>query len=324
MSRSYDGGLTWSGAFLPGAPFDQSPASLASPVYGLQAATDPVLAPGPCGKFYVVFMAFTRGDESKLVVARYQDLNNPRGRRSHRLPGDDGRRVGQQRHQRLLPRQARHRGRHLPRRRRRHLRRPGLRQLLDLQRSRQRRQVPEQGQLSPAPSTAGSPSTHQKLNPPYKQNQGSALAVDPRKRRHLHDLAPLLRRRMRVLMVKILDSGEMVAETESWSPTDMPMAAIRPAEHLASTTRWPQAATSPQNPGFPEVRLPLQRLSHRRVTGDGTIFAAWQERVRTLTAARSSTGGRRESCVVRSAQPTAAHLDGRQRRPRPPGGGHAA
>ena len=47
MSRSYDGGLTWSGGFLPGGPFDDSPASLASPIYGLEAATDPVVVPGP-------------------------------------------------------------------------------------------------------------------------------------------------------------------------------------------------------------------------------------------------------------------------------------
>ncbi len=79
MSRSYDGGLTWAGGFLPGADFDDSAASLASPVYGLEAATDPVLAPAPCGYFYVVFVAFTRGGESKLAVARYQDLNNDEG-----------------------------------------------------------------------------------------------------------------------------------------------------------------------------------------------------------------------------------------------------
>ena len=79
MSRSYDGGLTWAGGFLPGADFDGSDASLASPVYGLEAATDPVLAPAPCGNFYVVFVAFTRGGQSKLAVARYQDLNNDEG-----------------------------------------------------------------------------------------------------------------------------------------------------------------------------------------------------------------------------------------------------
>ncbi len=79
MSRSYDGGLTWAGGFLPGADFDTSTASLASPVWGLEAATDPVLAPAPCGYFYLVFVAFTRGGESKLAVARYQDLNNDEG-----------------------------------------------------------------------------------------------------------------------------------------------------------------------------------------------------------------------------------------------------
>ena len=76
MSRSYDGGLTWSGGYLPGSPEDNGQASLDSPIKGLEAATDPVLVPGPCGKFYLVFVAFTRGDQSKIVVARYEDLNN--------------------------------------------------------------------------------------------------------------------------------------------------------------------------------------------------------------------------------------------------------
>jgi hypothetical protein len=79
MSRSYDGGLTWTGGFLPGAPFDPSPASAASPVSGLQAATDPVVKAAPCGRFYVVFLAFTRGGASRMAVARYVDLNNREG-----------------------------------------------------------------------------------------------------------------------------------------------------------------------------------------------------------------------------------------------------
>ena len=79
MSRSYDGGLTWSGAFLPGGQFDGSPASLASPVHGLEAASDPVTVSGPCGRFYTVFVAFDRGGQSKLAVARYEDLNNDPG-----------------------------------------------------------------------------------------------------------------------------------------------------------------------------------------------------------------------------------------------------
>ncbi len=78
-SRSYDGGITWSGFFLPGAPWDDSAVSQGTPIYGLQAATDPVLAPGPCGTFYLVFVAFTRGGESNLVVARYRDTNDLEG-----------------------------------------------------------------------------------------------------------------------------------------------------------------------------------------------------------------------------------------------------
>ncbi len=78
-SRSYDGGLTWSGFFMPGAPFDLSPASTASPVYGLEASTDPVAVAGPCGYVYTVFMGFTRGEQSRMVVARFQDLNNQEG-----------------------------------------------------------------------------------------------------------------------------------------------------------------------------------------------------------------------------------------------------
>ena len=86
-SRSYDGGLTWSGFFMPGAPanfYDNSgiapsAATQQLPIYGLDASTDPVAVAGPCGYVYVVFMAFTRGDESMMVVARFQDLNNIEG-----------------------------------------------------------------------------------------------------------------------------------------------------------------------------------------------------------------------------------------------------
>ena len=68
MSTSYDGGQTWSGGLMPGASFDDSPASLASPVHGLEAATDPVAFAAPCGVFHVAFLAFTRGGTSKMVV----------------------------------------------------------------------------------------------------------------------------------------------------------------------------------------------------------------------------------------------------------------
>ena len=86
-SRSYDGGLTWNGFFMPGAPanfYDGSGVAPSAetqqmPIYGLDTPADPVAVAGPCGYVYVVFMAFTRGDESKMVVAQCKDLNNQEG-----------------------------------------------------------------------------------------------------------------------------------------------------------------------------------------------------------------------------------------------------
>ena len=77
--ESYNGGSTWSGFMVPGAFWDPAPASALTPIYGLEAATDPVAAPAPCGAAYVGLIGFTRGGESKMVVARYRDLNNLEG-----------------------------------------------------------------------------------------------------------------------------------------------------------------------------------------------------------------------------------------------------
>jgi len=79
MSRSYDGGLTWSGSFLPGFKLDTSPASVSSPIYGLDAATDPVVASAPCGIIYLGFVAFTRSGPSQMMVARFEDRNDTDG-----------------------------------------------------------------------------------------------------------------------------------------------------------------------------------------------------------------------------------------------------
>ena len=77
MSVSYDGGLTWTGGFMPGLPFDQSPASVKSPGFGLEGMSDPVAISAPCGKFYVAYLQFSRiTRQSKLMVARFQDLND--------------------------------------------------------------------------------------------------------------------------------------------------------------------------------------------------------------------------------------------------------
>ena len=77
MSVSYDGGLTWVGGFVPGQFLgDTTPASLASPGYGTDGGSDPVLLAAPCGRFYLVWLQFIRGDVSRLMAALIQDNND--------------------------------------------------------------------------------------------------------------------------------------------------------------------------------------------------------------------------------------------------------
>ncbi|MGB5295418.1 MAG: sialidase family protein, partial [Thermoanaerobaculia bacterium] len=77
MSVSYDGGLSWIGGFVPGQfPGDETDASLASPAYGLEGGSDPILLAAPCGRFYLVWLQFIRGDVSMLLAALIQDNND--------------------------------------------------------------------------------------------------------------------------------------------------------------------------------------------------------------------------------------------------------
>ncbi len=298
MSRSYDGGLTWSGAFLPGGPFDASPASLAAPVYGLQAATDPVVAPGPCGKFYVVFMAFNRGDESKLVVARYQDLNNNEGGDSIVYQGMTVVESGNNATNGYF------------------LDKPDIE--VDIFRDSNPDICADrvyvsystfngldhdgkfQSKVSFARSFDGGLTFDtQKLNPPYKQNQGSALAVDPMDGTIYmiwrHFWAPDA-----ILMVKSANYGK------KWSKPvvvtgDVAMAAFD--QPTISTTMAPLAAAP--NPGFPEVAFRSNGFPTAAVTDQGTLFVAWQERVGIdpadpSTFGRPLDGGSPRVVVVRS------------------------
>ena len=73
-------------------------------MYGLEAATDPVAVAGPCGYVYVVFVAFTRGGQSKMVVARFQDLNNEEGGDTWNYQGMTVLETGNNAELRLLPR----------------------------------------------------------------------------------------------------------------------------------------------------------------------------------------------------------------------------
>jgi len=294
MSRSYDGGITWSGAFLPGAPFDTaSQATLDAPVFGLQAATDSVVAPGPCGKFYVVFMAFTRGDESKLVVARYQDLNNIEGGDSIVYQGmtviESGNNAT---HGYFLDK---------PDIEVDIFREPGAEICAD------RVYVSYstfngldkdgkfQSKISFARSIdSGETFTTQKLNPPYSQNQGSALAVDPRSGtpkttgggtvymiwRHFWDPDA-------VLMTTSTNYGKkwskpvVVTGTLPMAPFDQP---------TISTVIAPLSETP--NLGFPEVAFRSNGFPTAAVTDQGKLFVAWQERVDINSPPGSGNFGR--------------------------------
>ena len=77
MSVSYDGGLTWTGGFMPGLPFDPSPASINSPGFPLEAMSDPTAIAAPCGRFYVAYMHYSPATRlNKMLVAMFQDQND--------------------------------------------------------------------------------------------------------------------------------------------------------------------------------------------------------------------------------------------------------
>ena len=76
--KSFDGGQTWQSTLLPGYPLDGSPAGMASPLHGFQAAADPTVRAGTNGLFYYSGIAFNRGTNGAGVVfvARFIDNDN--------------------------------------------------------------------------------------------------------------------------------------------------------------------------------------------------------------------------------------------------------
>jgi hypothetical protein len=87
VAFSYDRGRSWSHALVPGYLQDTSPAGVASPLHGLPAASDPVLASGPRGRFYLGGLFFDRSGTSKIGVLRYVDKNNSESRHSINYEG---------------------------------------------------------------------------------------------------------------------------------------------------------------------------------------------------------------------------------------------
>ena len=78
LFKSFDGGQTWQSTLLPGFPLDSSPAGIASPLHGFQAAADPTVRAGTNGLFFYSGIAFNRGTNAPGVVfvARFIDNDN--------------------------------------------------------------------------------------------------------------------------------------------------------------------------------------------------------------------------------------------------------
>lgn len=76
--KSFDGGQTWQSTLLPGFPLDSSPAGMASPIHGFQAAADPTVRAGTNGLFYYSGIAFNRAANGAGVVfvSRFIDNDN--------------------------------------------------------------------------------------------------------------------------------------------------------------------------------------------------------------------------------------------------------
>ena len=82
---STDGGESWKNQLLPGSLVDDDPYNLhtgeISPIYGYEAAADPVWRAGAAGMFFGTGITFNRGQRGlgALFVARYIDRNNREG-----------------------------------------------------------------------------------------------------------------------------------------------------------------------------------------------------------------------------------------------------
>jgi len=78
LTWSTNGGVTGTPFFVPGAPWDSTPAGVAAPYSQVATATsDPVLVAAPNGDFHLIYMAFRRGDTNWMMAARFRDLNVP-------------------------------------------------------------------------------------------------------------------------------------------------------------------------------------------------------------------------------------------------------
>jgi VCBS repeat-containing protein len=277
-SRSYDGGETWSGMFHPGAPFDTTDASVNSPAHGLTAATDPVLAAGPCGKFVLAWLAFDRGGASKMLVSTYVDLNN--------VPGGDT--IFYEDTKVLESANNAQWGYFLDK--------PAI--AVDMHRGNpadpcgfnvyvsyttfngQSKDGKAQTKITLARSTnSGQTYSVTKLNQPYQQGQGTALAVDPRDGtpqttgggtlyiafRHFNDPDTIL-----------VHKSNNFGQTFSGQPTNLLAGSATP-----TLQKYDQPTIATGDTTDPDHDLMFRSLAFPTiaVTGSGTVMVAWTERV---------------------------------------------
>jgi hypothetical protein len=90
LSRSYDRGKTWFGSMVPCFPGDPAIGSTLctnSPLTGLHSSSDPVLATNPGGHFYLGGIFYTTGGISDIAVVRYRDIPDRDGGDSIRYQG---------------------------------------------------------------------------------------------------------------------------------------------------------------------------------------------------------------------------------------------
>ncbi len=268
-SITYDNGATWTGGMLPGAPYDFSEASLASPIRGVQAATDPVGTAAPCGKFYLGFIGFTRGGQSYMSVARYEDRNNTDG--GHDIQYVDTRVVAQG--------AASANGRFLDK--------PAI--MVDPTRGAtangcghtvylaysefdgQEKNGKFRSKIMVATSSDGGESWDhpQKISEPYTNNQSAVIAVDPRDTGG--GAVSVMWRSFDpqgMLVARSTDGGRrfdrpVLVNTTPLQPFDQP-----------TLVAPPPGADPSQGYAFRSNALPTLVASHT-----GTLYAAWQERV---------------------------------------------
>ncbi|HVS62060.1 MAG TPA: Ig-like domain-containing protein [Thermoanaerobaculia bacterium] len=296
VAFSYDNGISWSGGFVPGGPEDFSPASLASPLHGLTAATDPIAVAAPCGFVHLVGIAFDRGGESRMFFASYQDTNDSESDHTWRYLGTSVIDSGNNAEHGVF------------------LDKPDA--AVDILRGSadpdpcahrlyvsyttfngQDRNGKIQSKLNFGSAVLGStiaqsypsggvPVAVSFVNMPFKQGQGTAIAIDPRPTAQGGGAIYLFWRNFfdphAILMLQSTDFGASFPGKPKELTKELPLANFDQPSIPSTATATPVDDVAFRSNGFPTAA----------VTADGTVYAAWQEKVDVGSAPGSPAFGR--------------------------------